>query len=476
MEQTLYINEELKGRMLRHVSAIWGIRNTDALDPLVRLLVEAIAGELQKTHHEIENFEKRILEKIAILLTPGILSAPYPAHAVVHAQPVETTHHIDTKTHFFLSKKITNEKEPPHDLFFTPVVDTKLFKGQIKYMVSGNKAFVMDNPLQKTIFLTGQARSEHSNAIWLGLQLDHNIKAIDNLSFYIDFKNISYKKQLFSLFHSSNWFIGEHKLKVGKGNMYNLALNKAALFADFDTMHLLEREVAHLYDEHFITIEDPYKLQANDASKYPTEFASIFTNSDLAKFTDPLLWVKVVTPSLVEERMLIDMFVSINAFPVLNRKLNKLQYRLKSITNIIPIKSEQYEYFVSVDNLKDSSNKEYKQIPYAHHDNELTDTYSVRKSGTERIDSRSSKEYLRYMIELVRDESVAFSSYGQDTITALIKELDKILAQMEQRVKQSKSVHTDAHYYVTVESITKNETYFLDYWTTNSIHANSIHA
>lgn len=476
MDHTAYINEELKGRMLRHASAIWGVRNTDALDPLVRLLVEAIAGELQKTHHEIENFEKRILEKISILLTPGILSAPYPAHAVVHAQPVESTHWITSKTHFFHSKKISNEKEPPQDLFFTPVVNTKLFNGYINYIVSGNKAFVMDSPLQKSIYLNGQQRTEHNNSIWLGMKIDPNITDLRKLNFYIDFKNTGFKKQLFSLFQSSSWYIGKHKLKTNRGTMYNEALKKAELFADFDTMHLLEREIAHLYDEQFVTIEDDVEIEASLLVRYPEEFSSIFSAGDLSKFTEPLLWVKIVTPSLVEERMLIDMFVSINAFPVLNRRLNKLQYRLKSITNIIPIKSEQYNYFISVDSLRDTLNKEYKQIPYSHTDNELTGTYSVRKSGTERIDSRSSKEYLRYLIELVRDESVAFASYGQDTITALIKELDKILAQIEQRVKQSKSTNTDSHYYVTIESSSKNEAYFLDYWTTNSIHANSIHA
>jgi hypothetical protein len=477
MDQTAYINEELKGRMLRHVSAIWGVRNTDALDPLVRLLVEAIAGELQKTHHEIDNFEKRILEKIAILLTPGILSSPYPAHAVVHAQPIESTHTVSTKTHFFHSKKIANEKEPPHDLFFTPVVDMKLFNGYVKYIVSGSKAFVMDSPLQKSIYINGQQRTEYNNSIWVGLKLDDNIKNLEKLSFYIDFKNTGYKQQLFALFHSSQWFVDKHQLQMGKGTMYNHALKKAELFTDFDTMHLLEKEIAHLYDEQFISIEDAtFQINEQTRTRHPKEFEAIFNRGDLVKFTEDLLWVRIVTPSIVEERMLIDMFVSINAFPVLNRKLNKLHYRLKSITNIIPIKSSQYDYFIAVDSLKDAFGKTYKQIPYSEDDNELTGTYSIRKSGTERIDARSSKEYLRYLIELVRDESVAFASYGQDTITSLSKELDKILAQIEQRVKQSKSLHTDSHYYVTVESSNNTEVFFMDYWTTNSIHANSIHA
>src|SRR5690606_12749061 len=115
----------------------------------------------------------------------------------------------------------------------------------------------------------------------------------------------------------------------------------------------------------------------------------------------------------VEERILIDLFVSINAFPVINRKLKDFFHRLKGVTNIIPFTTESYEYFLSVHSLRDSTEKSYRQIPFTTDDQEMIGTYSIRQSGTERIDPRASKEYLKYVVDLVRDESAAFSSYGQ---------------------------------------------------------------
>lgn len=109
--------EELKSRMLRHISAIWDIKNTEVLDPLVRILIESLARELEKTHHEINNFETRVLEKIATMMTPGVLASPYCAHAVLTAKPVEPFQKITPATHFFYSKRATTLKDKNQEFF-----------------------------------------------------------------------------------------------------------------------------------------------------------------------------------------------------------------------------------------------------------------------------------------------------------------------------------------------------------------------
>lgn len=471
-------HDDIKGRMLRHASAIWGVQNIDALDPLVKILVEALAGELQKTHYDIGNFEKRILEKVAQLMTPAILSAPYSAHAIACAQPVDPTHIISQKTHFLYLKKVFSEKESLLNVFFTPAGKVKLFDGHIKYLVSGDKAFMMNTPMQKVIQIKGNSTLDSARSIWIGLKLNTEIENLHNLSFYFDFKNTGNRQALFSIFHLSKWFLGKNELTISKGPSYLDILPKNDLFADFDTMHLIEKEVRHLYDDQFVTISDHESLlvPSENFCKYPYEFNSLYSKSDLANFKDDLLWIKIVTPVLMDEKLLMDLIIAINAFPVLNRRLKDFLYRLKGITNIIPIQTEPFESFLSVDSLRDSSDKNYLQIPFAEDEKTNLGTYSVRKSGTERVDPRASKEYLAYLIELIRDESAAFSSYGQDTVINLVKDLDKLLAQLGQRIRQHKNSQDDAHYYLSVEYPKTQEAFFMDYWINNSFHANGIHA
>lgn len=472
-----YIDEDLKGRMLRHIAALWGVKNTEALDPLVRLMIEALAGELQKTYHDIHSFEKKILEKIAVLMTPGLMSAPYGAHGIAHAQPVDSKLTIYQTTHFFYRKKMG--KDTHAELFFTPVDNVSLFDGDIKYIVTGNKVFTTDENMQKSLVIDGRGSYGQNNTIWLGIKFNQDVKSMNRLRFYFDFRNTQNKQPLLSLLQISQWEINGKKLDITKGILYEAEETQSAvnaLFSDYDPMFLLEKEVKHMYQEQFVTLLDKEdQLSTNKLKRlYPFEFESSFSPNDLNKLADELVWVKITTPSPIEEKMLFDLFACINAFPIINRKYKNAVHRFKGVTNIIPVKAELFEYFLSVKTLKDSKDREYKQIPFSYQEMSEIGTYSIRKSGTERIDSRTAKEYLNYLVELIRDESVAFSSFGQDAVGGLLKEMDKLLAQVEQRIKQSKDSQTDSDHYITIEFKDKEESIFLEYWITNSDLANKI--
>ncbi|WP_018343422.1 hypothetical protein [Cytophaga aurantiaca] len=100
----------------------------------------------------------------------------------------------------------------------------------------------------------------------------------------------------------------------------------------------------------------------------------------------------------------------------------------------------------------------------------------IRKGGMERMDARDAKEYLDYLVELMRDESAAFASYGQDAITNMLKELDQLILQLNQRVNKKIISDVDVCSYLFLSDPKNDETYFVDYWVTNAIHGNGIMA
>jgi hypothetical protein len=472
--------EELKSRMLRHISAIWDVKNTETLDPLVKLLIESLAGELQKTHYEINNFESRILEKIAVMITPGVLSAPYCAHAIASARPAEPIQTITPFTHFLYTKKALSLKEKSQDIFFTPVNNVQLMDANLSYIVAANTAFLLDANMQKTIIMQGKSSAIRKSEIWLGLQVNRELSTIDKLRFYFDIKNTENKYQLQSLLQLSKWHVDTHELQTVKGVVYELdkeqKLKGESIFSEYDAMHLIEKEVKHLYDNHFITIRDEqHRLNIQAHKKmYPEAFKELFSPNDLAKFDKELLWVRMTMGTFIDERTVFDLFVSTNAFPVLNRSLKNIAYRFKGITNIIPVKTELFEHFLSVKSVKDLKGRSYEQIPFAQSNTEAG-TFSVRKGGIERFDTRSAKEYLHYLIELMRDESAIFSSYGQDAVTSLIRDMERILVQIEQRIKQNEFYNADMHHYITLGMMENQNTVHVEYWITNGEYANAIY-
>lgn len=472
--------EELKSRMLRHISAIWDVKNTETLDPLVKILIESLAGELQKTHNEINNFESRILEKIALMMTPGVLSAPYCSHAIAYARPTEPVQTITPFTHFLYVKKATTLKEKNQEIFFTPVNSIQLVDASLSYIVTANTAFVIDANMQKNIAMHGKSNSGRKNEIWLGLQLNKEVMTIDKLRFYFDIKNTENKYQLQSLLQLSKWYVNTTEIQTRRGVEYEpdeeQQQKRDSIFSEYDSMYLIEQEVKQLYNHHFITLSDEeQQLKVNEHKKiYPEEFNSIFTPNDLVKFNKELLWIKVSIGTFIDERTIFDLFVSINAFPVLNRSLKNIAHRFKGITNIIPVKTELYEHFLCVKSVRDLRGKLYEQIPFAQSNTE-TGTFSVRKGGIERFDTRSAKEYLNYLMELMRDESAIFSSYGQDAVTSLIKDMERILVQIEQRIKQNEFYNAEMHHYITLGMMENQNTVNVEYWITNGTFANGIH-
>ena len=89
MSTEKYNKEQIRNRMLKYAAAFWGIKKAENFDPVVKLLLEALSNEVYMLGEDFTAIETRLLEKTARILTPGILTSPFPAHGIVHAYPIE---------------------------------------------------------------------------------------------------------------------------------------------------------------------------------------------------------------------------------------------------------------------------------------------------------------------------------------------------------------------------------------------------
>ena len=111
-------------------------------------------------------------------------------------------------------------------------------------------------------------------------------------------------------------------------------------FDEFKLSPNIELKAQLFYGNNFITVDTKnVNLEAiNSALQlYPAEFENVLEAPDLNKFDDKLCWFKVVFPPGFDETALDEMIVSINCFPILNRHLNEVRYRLQSLFNIVPL-------------------------------------------------------------------------------------------------------------------------------------------
>ena len=475
--------EVIRSRMLKHALNFWNIKNTEDLDPIVKLILEALSSELYNLGNEIKDSEVRLLEKIANLLAPEFLTCPNPAHAIMHASPVEATDMLTETDHFYTQKKISSKQDESLDksidVFFTPVGRLKLFKAGISCLVTGTNLYTVDANCNKLITAqTSAGRRIENNVLWLGVQFDEKIEDINNLFFYFDWKNLehSLSNLNYQLLPLSKWYLNGKEIGITEGLPYQKttvsgSMQKDLAF-DYDLLSLVEKDISNYYDRKFITIADEQQTNVQSLTeKYPAAFNSVFSEPDLQKFTGKLLWIKILFPAALQQGSLDEIHVYTNSFPVMNRQLNELKYRLKSGSNIIPLKIQGLEQFLTVRSLADEMHQ-YISTPFRKMEEEETGTYTLRNGGVERFDGRNAKEFISYLLELLRSESAAFSAHGNDFIASTLREMDQRIALMEQKTKSLANSTAEIPHYIIAKPYEGCDMMYVEYWTTNAETAN----
>lgn len=98
----LFTKESIKARMFKQAATLYDIRNIDGMDPLIRLLIEALSGEIFKLSGDMHAIESRLLEKVASALTPHTALVAKPAHAIAAARPIYTASYCISHRPVFL--------------------------------------------------------------------------------------------------------------------------------------------------------------------------------------------------------------------------------------------------------------------------------------------------------------------------------------------------------------------------------------
>ena len=479
--------DDIKRRMLKQAMNYYDIKNGNEqdLDPIVKLMMEALSLELYNLGNDIVDTQVRVLEKIANLLTPDFLTCPNPAHAILHSLPIEPTEKLNDKTIFFTQKKMSSRNDDVLDtsinVFFTPVDNVRVFDAQVSYAVTGNKVFKYDTALAKQP-LPVKGEIADVNTVWLGVKTNKAIEDINNLYFYFDWKNLEPQQafRTYQLLQLSKWYVNDQEIKTKPGFPYIESNKKEdiadSVFAGYNLLSLIKKDVKSFYEAKFITIDDAVLTNLNDVKQnFPPVFRDYFRESDLLKWNEKLLWVKIVFPAGIQQELIDELSVCLNAFPVINRKLNEKIHRLNKSSNIIPLETSDIEQFLSVQTISDES-REYKLVPYSKAENEKVGTYALRNGGVERFDSRNAKEIISYLIESLRNESIAFSAFGLDNISTPLKEIGQRIALIELKTTGVVNNAIEIPHYIIVKPFEGKDLMYVEYWSTLAEVANGLRA
>lgn len=473
--------ESIKDRILRRAARTWGYSDSEletSFDPIVTMLLEACASELEKLASQMNNSRSRIVERLLEIMLPESNFTTYPAHAIIHATPTENNFSLSLKHQFFSKKNIPNIYNPINpiikDIYFGPTAPFKLNTAELSFIAFHNTLYKISRNSYKDIFLKSEKHLQ-PGSLWLGITCPTEADQLQDLLFYVDIKNNHQKEIFFHYLKQAKLYIHgeEYPLKEG----FNVSVPEVGIESiidkNYNRLNQIYSEVNKFYAEKFKTIPKNIFLTP-ELLKTPSELLSLFTPDKLDALKNTL-WLRIEFPEAMVTDILENVIFSLNCFPVVNKQLLTTTRKIDPYINYIPL--ETIDTFLDLEYITDTHNTSYHLKNFT--DGNLSyGEATLRNSGVVRFDERNASELIQYLMELLKDESASFSVIGSDFVENIIKEISQLIATLEQKTKEHRFIKSNFPYVVIKPSqeIEKasGDVYTIEYWATCGEEANDM--
>jgi len=478
MSAEKYNKEQIRNRMLKYAATFWGIKKAENFDPVVKLMLEALANEVYMLGEDFTAIETRLLEKTARVLTPDILTSPLPAHGAVHAFPLEPEYALSRESGMYYESDSLSQRLSTGSISFYPACDTLLHKADVRYMVCDDLLYQTDHTLSKSMVARSEKRMP-PRSVWVGIAVDDAISDFKDFSFYLDFPNLTESYEYLFLLPCTEWYIGGEPVTMRRG-IYEQSISPGHptidFFRDYDVMQMIDREVMDIYNKHYLTVSQPVPVDEDCKETLPAALLPCFKEAVREKMQEKLVWVEIQFPAHFTPTVLEELHVGLNIVPVENKQLHEQVTAIEDTFRVIPLHTGSHESLLSVHSVKDSDGKAYHERLYREEDKAAHyGTYSIRKGGCERFDSRSAKELFTYLLDLLDDESHAFNAVSSIKLRALVSQMELLMAQMRQtadHMNESREIPS----YLMIDRMPGKGQITVKYWTTNGEIGNRIQA
>lgn len=472
-----FSKEAIKSRMTKRMQALWDIRNVEAVDPLVKLLIEGLATEIFKLNGEMNVVEARVLERVSAALTPETMLSAQPAHAILHACSQKGSCWVTPDLNFAYKSGELTKRDHIKRLDFTPACRSKIIHGDVRYLIASGKCWQMHPEMGKE-HIANATRPDalYNKRLWIGLEVGAEVRSLKDVAFYFDFPETGNHSASLSLLHYSRWTVNGQPVAMRQGICPPEGEEAArALLTDRFRINLrLNQDICERYKTHFLTVSDPLLLSSIKLEPFPRRLAQTFGSEFTDSFTEPLLWIEVEFPAGFSEAAIEQAEVQVNAFPVSNVFTGEARQEVGHLSTVIPLAKKDTEYLLCIDQVTDITGKQYVETYQDSQDRKAHGAYALRRGGSERFNTTDAKDYILHLTDLLYDESIAFSNINKDflqeNIHALTQQIGLLAAKID---KADEDIEALSYVMVGYEGV-KPRHFCVSYLLTNGRYANNL--
>ena len=448
----------IKERLLDRALDLWGIEDERQLDPVVDLLLEAVAFESFQLEETLARADSALLGRLSRLLIPQKWMLPRPAHGLLSVHPKSGEHLMDLSPHdhFSVNRVVQGVKSPP--LFFTPLYATQLLDAQIRYRLWGTQL----EELGRRRCYTEQAFAEEDrlgdHTLYLGIQIaEENLVHTDRLRLAI----LPERGELLPFLSEIQAFDAcEHPLVIQAQN------TPEDSYEGHYVQDLKEHYCHYLYE---IELQES-KASCSLTSLFPKLKEELQELHDVAS---QLYWIRLEFPAVFTLDDMASMGVHLNTVPVINRRLIRKLHSLEREGRILSLSTSDQGHFLSIESLEDNLGKVYIPRERSYEAGALG-VYSLYFGDLERFDASDAQRQLRRVLQLVREEGNAFSAVDNSSFASVLKELQDRLTTLEKTVGKMQSESGPSKAFLMTMPEAEAEHLALSYWESTGGLANGL--
>lgn len=420
----------IKERLLDQALDLWGIEDERQLDPVVDLLLEAVAFESFQLEETLARADAALLGRLSRLLIPQKWVLPRPAHALLSVSPKQGEHHMELSCHdhFSVSRVVQGVKSPP--LFFTPLYATELVDAQIRYRLWGTQ--LEEQGRRRSYAEQAFADEDHlgEHSLYLGIQItEENLARTDTLRLAI----LPERGELLPFLSGVQAFDAwGHSLPIA-----------TQVFPENSPEEHYAQDLKEYYRHYLYELRlSERKTTCSPASLFPKIKEELQEQNDLRA---PLYWIRLEFPAIFTLEDMASMGVHLNTIPIVNRRRIRKLHNLEREGRILALSTSEQGYFLGIERLEDNLGKAYIPRERSYEAGALG-VYSLYFGDLERFDAGDAERQLRRVLQLVREEGNAFSAVDNSSFASVLKELQERLATLEKTVgkMQGESGHSKA--------------------------------
>lgn len=463
--------EVIKARIMRNVEDFWDVPSAAKLDPIVTRLAEILAKEIARVGAVAADFPDRIMQQLAETLAPALITAPRPAHAILHCPPLENGYILHQLTQFSYSSKASDFTDKrgntQEQIYFTPLGSLKLFDVHPVYMASGTTLSRIDKLYKKTAFAkTSKGAQLHLPSLWLGLEIPEQVTDLDGLSLCFTWPQNQKYAPFYDLLSLAKAYVGITELPLGVGIPYqNEDVNE-------ENKHLAHNatmnELKFIYHSRFLHCLKFSLETLGQTKNFPDAFIDHFAPEQLQKLNRPLLWLQFYFPPNFTFDVLDDLKIYTNAVPVANCRHAVAEVNIAG-TEIIPLLAKKGDAFLSEGKVSDDNGKQY--VPAI---NSATGNYRLFLNKQKRLDTRSIKNMMDTIPQLIIDERKAFNKIGQVFLQEHFDKLEKMFSALLLELSEGRGDGSWVAAYVIAKPFQDATKIMVGYWVTQHTDANVI--